>query len=227
MGSRDARGSKALLALHSSCPTLLSAVLLAGGESKRMGADKATLLLQGKPLWRYQIELLQSLAPSEILVSARTDPDWRPAHTNFVPDTVPSCGPLSGLTAAMGAIRGTHLLVLAVDMPFLTTAILKRMYGLVTLGCGVLPRIGSRAESVAAIYPRESFPKFSAALRSGELSLQRITNELVHAGLLAEMNVPEAEQSCYRSLNHPADLVHAIQRHPRGIKQLLDWKVVQ
>ena len=44
----------------------ISAVLLAGGESRRMGKDKATLFFGGKPLWQIQLELLRKLEPSEI-----------------------------------------------------------------------------------------------------------------------------------------------------------------
>ena len=51
-----------------------SAVLLAGGESRRMGTDKATFLFRGKPLWQAQLETLRKLRPAEIFLSARTDP---------------------------------------------------------------------------------------------------------------------------------------------------------
>src|ERR671924_2265756 len=98
----------------------LSAVVLAGGESRRMGCDKARILFGGKPLWQNQIELLRKLRPAEIFISAREDPAWRPADIPFVRDQPPSRGPLSGLAAAMHAIRTGHLLLLAIDMPKMT-----------------------------------------------------------------------------------------------------------
>ena len=79
----------------------ISAALLAGGESRRMGQDKATLVFHGKPLWQIQLDLLRKLRPREILLSARTDPGWRPADVHFVPDQTPSRGPLSGLAATL------------------------------------------------------------------------------------------------------------------------------
>src|SRR5690349_1598792 len=97
----------------------ISAVLLAGGESRRMGKDKATILFRGKPLWQIQLELLRKLNPSKILVSARTDPSWRPGDVQFVADVPPSRGPLSGLAASLAGLRTTHLLALAIDMPFM------------------------------------------------------------------------------------------------------------
>jgi molybdopterin-guanine dinucleotide biosynthesis protein A len=50
----------------------ISAVLFAGGESRRMGKDKATVLFRGKPLWQIQLDLLRALQPAEIFVSARS-----------------------------------------------------------------------------------------------------------------------------------------------------------
>src|SRR5204863_6464760 len=97
----------------------ISAVLLAGGESRRMGQDKATLLFHGKPLWQIQLELLQRLEPAGILVSARTDPAWRPADVQFVADDPPSRGPLSGIAASLAHMHTAHLLALAIDMPFM------------------------------------------------------------------------------------------------------------
>ena len=85
------------------CPSArlsLSAVLLAGGESRRMGTDKATFLFRGKPLWQVQLETLRRLRPAEIFLSARTDPSWRPDDVQFIADIPPSCGPLSGIAAS-------------------------------------------------------------------------------------------------------------------------------
>src|SRR5215469_1433267 len=95
----------------------LTAVLFAGGESRRMGADKATLVLDGEPLWSRQIRVLRELYPAKVMISARKMPDWCPADIEVALDEPPSRGPLSGLVAALGKIQTTHLLALAVDLP--------------------------------------------------------------------------------------------------------------
>ena len=184
----------------------LSAVLLAGGESRRMGEDKATVCFEGIPLWRRQIELLRSMHPIEILISARTDPGWRPPDTKFVADIPPSRGPISGLAVAIEMMQGTHLLALAVDMPLMTSSQLGAVSNLANNSVGVLPTIGNRAEPLAAVYPRESLPHFSAALRGNDFSLQRLTRGLIQAGLLTVVSVSESEAEVYRSLNMPEDL---------------------
>src|SRR5437868_998505 len=156
----------------------ISAVLLVGGESRRMGKDKAKLLFGGEPLWRIQLGLLRRLAPSEILISARKDPEWRPADVSFVADNPPSRGPLSGISAALARAATTHLLSLAIDMPFMNEQYLRSLCRGIEPSCGVIPVIGKRAEPLAAIYPVEARADFAAALSGSDFSLQKLAQEL-------------------------------------------------
>src|SRR4029453_2746705 len=142
----------------------ISVVVRVGGESRRMGKDKAKLLFRGKPLWQIQLDLLRKLQPTEVFVSARTDPVWRPPDLTFVPDEPPSRGPLSGLAATLARIRSSHLLVLAIDMPFMNEDHLRYLCHKIEPGRGVLPMIGNRAEPLAGIYPVEARADFANAL---------------------------------------------------------------
>ena len=184
----------------------ISAVLLAGGESRRMGKDKATLLFRGQPLWQIQLDLLRKLELAEIFISARTDPPWRPSDMQFVPDEPPSRGPLSGLAASLAGMRGTHLLAIAVDMPFMKEIFLHSLCDQIELGRGVLPMIGDRAEPLAAIYPAEAHVDLVEALSGTEFSLQSLTKELVKAGKLRALDVAKEEETLFRNLNDPVDL---------------------
>ena len=91
-------------------------MLLAGGKSRRMGRDKATIEWRGRPLWQWQIEKLCVLRAEKIFLSTQSDVPWRPADVEIVLDTPPSRGPLSGLAAALVATETNHLLSLA-EMP--------------------------------------------------------------------------------------------------------------
>jgi len=184
----------------------LSAVLLAGGESRRMGTDKATFLFRGKPLWQVQLDLLRELRPAEILLSARSDPDWRPADVEFVADEPPSRGPLSGVAASLGRIRTRHLLTLAIDMPFMSEKYLRSLCDQIEPQRGVLPMIGGRAEPLAAIYPEGARVDLVAALSGLDFSLQTVTQRLVAAGKLQPVSVEKEDQDFFRNINEPADL---------------------
>jgi molybdopterin-guanine dinucleotide biosynthesis protein A len=184
----------------------ITAVLLAGGESRRMGRDKATLLFRGKPLWQIQLGLLRKLQPAELFLSARTDPAWRPADVQFVADDAPSRGALSGLAASTAKMRTQHLLALAIDMPLMTEDFLRRLADCVMPGCGALPKIGDRAEPLAAIYPREANADFRNALSSANFSLQPLVRRLVDTGKLREISVAEQEQKLFLNVNELSDL---------------------
>jgi molybdopterin-guanine dinucleotide biosynthesis protein A len=183
-----------------------SAVLLAGGESRRMGRDKAGIIFHDEPLWRRQLRVLRDLGPEKVFVSARTESSWLPDDTELLLDEPPSRGPLSGLTKALIQMQTSHLLVLAVDMPFVTREQLRLLCSLVTEGSGVVPVIGERTEPLAAIYPREAAPEFIAALAGTDFSLQRLISKLVAAGKMRTFLVPEQDQRLYLSLNEPDDL---------------------
>jgi molybdopterin-guanine dinucleotide biosynthesis protein A len=184
----------------------LSAVLLTGGESRRMGKDKATLLFRGKALWQIQLNLLQKLEPAEILISARTDPVWRPPEVKFVRDDPPSRGALSGLAVALARMRSKHLLALAVDMPFMTEKYLRFLCDKIAPGHGVLPMIGDRVEPLAAIYPAEAHLDFVGSLSGGDFSLQTLTSQLVKEAKFQVIPVAQEEEGFFRNLNEPVDL---------------------
>ena len=183
----------------------ISAVLLAGGESRRMGRDKATLPWRGRPLWEWQIEKLRALHPEKILLSARSDVPWRPSDVEVIVDVPPSRGPLSGLAVALAAIKTDHLLTLAVDMPFMTTENLLTLCSLVTKGIGVIPTIEGRAEPLGAIYPKETGAAFQEALRGDNFSLQPLVRKLIALNMLREMPVSGSARRLYKSVNELRD----------------------
>jgi len=184
----------------------LTAVLLAGGESRRMGREKATSLFRGKALWQIQLETLERLRPREIFVSARIDPPWRRDDLVFVADVPPSHGPLSGLAASMNRMTTSHLLALAIDMPWMSNKYLEFLSAQIEPGCGVLPKIGDRVEPLAAIYPREAAIEAGRALASADFSLRSLTGELVALGKLRVVPVTQSEGKLFRNINEPADL---------------------
>lgn len=184
----------------------ISAVLLAGGQSRRMGEDKAAILFRNVPLWQIQLDLLRKLEPEQVFISAQTDPPWRPTDSKFVPDDQPSRGPLSGITAALSRISGGHLLALAIDMPFMTVSYLCGLCEKVKRGVGVVPIIENRAEPLAAIYPRDAHDDLVNALSGSDFSLQSVVAKLVAAGKLQPIQVSEQERSLFRNLNEPRDL---------------------
>ena len=183
----------------------LSAVLLAGGDSRRMGSDKATIIFRGEPLWKRQLDVLRGLHPERIFVSVRKEPPWLPDDTELLLDKSPSRGPLSGLTIALERTQTSHLVALAIDMPFMTSDQMLVLWNQATVGCGVLPMIGDRAEPLAAIYPRETGGDFLAALEGDDFSMQRLSRSLIQGGMIRVFDVPQHDEEFYQNVNEPAD----------------------
>ncbi len=97
-------------------------VLLAGGQSRRMGRDKALLDWQGQPLIERQLAALRASGVDGLRVSGE-----RPMHGGTA-DAQPHFGPLGGLASVAATLTGEpDLLVMPVDMPRLSSGLLRRL----------------------------------------------------------------------------------------------------
>jgi molybdenum cofactor guanylyltransferase len=190
-----------------SFPCGLAALLLAGGASTRMGQPKALLDCAGQPFWKMQMEKLQALNPDELFLSIPRELSlpsgpWRVLH-----DEKAELGPLSGLHAALQAMTGEWLVVLAIDLPDMTTAFLQNLYDTaLAKRCGLVPRLDGFYESLAAIYPRSVAGLCREHLASNDRSLQRFARQAMAEGLLSLYPVTEENRSLFRNVNWPADL---------------------
>jgi molybdopterin-guanine dinucleotide biosynthesis protein A len=183
----------------------LTAVLFAGGESRRMGADKATLIYEGEPLWSRQLQMLKELSPKKNFVSARIKPPWCPPEIETVLDAPPSRGPLGGLAAALGKIRTPHLLALAVDMPLMTAEHLRWLQSQVRPGCGVMPVWCGDSEPLCAIYPVEAREWAGVAMSGDDVALKSLAATLRGKKLMRDCHLTEDMMAHYQNFNSPAD----------------------
>ena len=174
-----------------------------------MGRDKASIILSGLPLWQRQIKVLNALCPNEILISGRLDGPYSESGFEIVADTIGEAGPLAGVAALLA--RATHplLLVLAVDMPFMTTAYLSTILKACGERIGVVAQHDGLYEPLAAAFPKAALPLAEAALSNGDHSLQRFVRDCFAAGLLEVYQIAVADLPLFRSVNSPTDLTHA------------------
>jgi molybdopterin-guanine dinucleotide biosynthesis protein A len=187
---------------------LLSGVVLAGGLSTRMGSDKALVEFEGAPLWRRQYSLIAQAGASDRMLSVRAEQTWPPLEVTRVVDAAPeSLGPLAGIAAAMAKARGSHLLVLAVDMPRVPLAWFTRLRERCSDRIGV---VGARAdgnyEPLAAIYPQAMLPMVRAAVSDRDLAMQKLVARAVEEGFLRVQEIPAGEEAWFENWNEPADV---------------------
>ena len=189
--------------LHSK-PVTLTAALFNGGESRRMGTDKATLNLAGKPLWLRQLETLRSIHPDKLLISARVRPVSSAQEIEIILDEPPSRGPLSGLLAAMKFMKTTHLLTLAIDLPRMTADHLLQLMQLASTNMGVILQRRGSINSYAQFIPLRRCDRMSHA--DGRLSLQSLVNTLIQKNGMRIHSVSDEERDLYSNLNTPDDV---------------------
>ena len=183
-----------------------SAALLAGGQSRRMGRDKALLPGKGHAfLWQRQLELLEELRPHRVFWSGFPRPGLGAAIA-VVADRVPDAGPLAGITACLEALETELLVVVAVDLPRMTVPFLRRLLLAGTAAHGIVPRRNGRFEPLAAVYPKAILPLAQRHLAEGRLALQEFASAGIAGGWLQALEVAPEHGALFHNLNRPEDL---------------------
>ncbi|MGE9291796.1 MAG: molybdenum cofactor guanylyltransferase [Puniceicoccales bacterium] len=186
-----------------------SAVILCGGKSRRMGRDKALLPVEGEPLVLRQIRLLQTLKPAEIFLSVREDGVAGielPVGVSPLPDAYGECGPLGGIATALENCSTAHVLVLAVDMPKLSSPVFGTLLEACDPGRGAIPRSSGGIEPLAAIYHRESLAVAREMLGEGRRSARGFAERCVGAGQAVFVDFSATGREEFTNWNRPEDL---------------------
>lgn len=152
----------------------VSAALLLGGASRRMGRDKARLAWDGVALATRTARLLAEHFEDVLLVGGDPPAD---APGRRVPDPEgPRCA-LRGLVAALAEARGERVLVVATDLPLLGPELLLALVAWPEADA-VLPRAEGRLEPLCALWARAAvLPRARARLAAGRLALHELVGE--------------------------------------------------
>jgi molybdopterin-guanine dinucleotide biosynthesis protein A len=150
---------------------LVSAIVLAGGKSQRIGADKALLELEGQPLIARVLEPLQRLT-NDVIIVAKDTAAYAHLGARMVADTSSEQAALIGLHAGLQAARHRLALAVACDMPFLDDRLLRFMIVASKAYDAVVPRMGGLPEPLHAAYRvKPCLAAVEAALQRGELKM--------------------------------------------------------
>ena len=185
----------------------VTGLVLAGGYSRRMGADKSALVLpDGRTLLRRQVALMQQAGVAEVLVARRRDQPPVAAPARTVIDIVHDHGPLAGIAAGLAQIAGGALLFLAVDMPFVSTAVLRRMIDLSTSGCGVVPHRGKGIECLIGVFPQTLAALAASRVAAGRLRVRDFAAVAEMSGHAMRWEIPPRLIPEFSNWNKPEDV---------------------
>ena len=143
----------------------ICAIILAGGNSRRMGNNKALINIGGRTLVEIMAERVLPLA-DKVFISANSPELFSFLPFPVVPDLCPNQGPLSGLQAVMRAHIYTLYITLACDLPRLPASLISRMLDEAEGFDAVIPRTpDGMAHPLAAVYRRTCLPAIEDALQ--------------------------------------------------------------
>ena len=149
----------------------VSGVIQAGGRSARMGGrPKALIELAGRSIIE---RVLAALAPAvdDVLVVTNTPELYAFLDLPMVGDVYPDHGPLGGIYSGLKAASGSAALTVACDMPFLHPDVLRLVAARAGEGDVVIPRVGSRLETMHAAYDKACLPHIAERLIAGRLKI--------------------------------------------------------
>ena len=182
----------------------LTVQIMAGGESRRMGRDKALVSLGGKTLLERAIETWGGWGKELFLsVGGEERGKLAPAGTYPVFDRFPACGPLGGLHGGLAECRTEFLLLCAIDTPFLTREHAQRLLDAIGTADACVYAVEGKAKPLFGLYRKSCLSVAQTMLVQGELSIDRLL-EMLHTVVL-EAEEPEA----FHSLDTPDELAAA------------------
>lgn len=188
-----------------------TAVILAGGDSQRMGSDKASLLLGGQTLLQRVIGAMQQVFP-RVIVSVRQP---RPEiDLPQVCDDQLYAGPLAGLAAGLEKIDTPWAFVVACDMPYLEPAMVELLADYRSDYQAVVPVVQGHPQPLAAFYSAGCLGTLRAHLAGGgKNSLRAVLDQLrVHYVDESELLKADPALHSFFDLDTPQDVTIAQKR---------------
>lgn len=145
-----------------------TAIILAGGDSHRMGRDKAILEFAGQTLIQSVLDTIQPLFPATIISVRQPRPE---INLPQVCDTEVNGGPLTGLVSALAQVNTPWVFVVGCDMPFVSSNLIKLLATNRAEYQAVVPVAYGRAQPLLAFYSSSCLTAMRANLALGDKSL--------------------------------------------------------
>jgi molybdopterin-guanine dinucleotide biosynthesis protein A len=182
----------------------VTGIILAGGQSKRMGTFKAFVRLKGKPLIDYALDALQEITPNVILSTGVKLFHYK--NLPVVEDVYPGCGPVAGIYSALRFSETDLNLVLSCDMPFVTAHVLNFIVEKATEHDGevTLPVDNEGyLQTLCAVYRKSTIPYFEQAFSRRELKLRTVIEKTNFKALQLKTDFKNYHPDIFLNVNTP------------------------
>ena len=187
----------------------ISAAIMAGGKSKRMGQDKAWIELDGEPLIKRVAIVLGQVADEVIVVA--NEPRYASLGLRVVKDGYPEGGALGGIATGVGAATHDTVLVAACDMPFLSANVWRALLGHAGEADVVIPRVGSELQPLHALYTKACVPHMARALAENRLRVIAFFDQVRVLPIEEpELRAVDPTLRAFTNVNTPEELADAL-----------------
>jgi molybdopterin-guanine dinucleotide biosynthesis protein A len=190
----------------------MTAIILAGGRSSRMGTAKALLPFAGEPLIVHNVRKLQPIFSDIVVVAAPGQPlPVLPARVIHDEDAYQ--GPVGGIYYGLRAIADDFAFVISCDAPFASIPLIHELVRLRTRHDIVVPQWGGRPQPLFAVYRTTVLPVLAAQLAAGELRpvslFEKVTTRIVQE---EEIRRFDPAGDSFINMNTPGEYAAALER---------------
>ena len=194
----------------------ISGIVLAGGQSSRLGMDKSFVNVKGQSLIEQIVAKLTRLSDDVVIVTNSPE-KYDHLEARLVGDIYPGKGALGGIYSGLRAVANAQSLVVACDMPFLDLNLLRYM---ILLACGhdvVIPRIGEFLEPLHALYSKSCLEPIDRLLARGGLKIVDFFSEVrVRYVEEEEVDIFDPQHLSFFNVNTLSDLEEMKKLARRG-----------
>lgn len=196
---------------------MITSIVLTGGGSSRLGMDKALALVGGKGLMQRVIERLAPISDKILVVGPLYHFSAPPGCIiESKEDLFPGKGPLGGVYTGLAASKSPYNIVVACDMPFLNTALLRYIIKLSPGFDAVVPRAEKGIEPLHAVYSKSCLSAIETQL-DNQLKITRFLNTAnVRYVEQSECQIFDPQLLSFFNINSQADLAQANVLAVRG-----------
>jgi len=185
----------------------ISAYIIAGGKSSRMGSDKGMLLLNETVFIEHIVKALQEAAIQNItIVSANSDYNF--LNCNRIEDVYPDKGPVGGIFTALSHSKTEQNIVLSVDVPLISSAIITWLIANIDDENLITQvKVLDKTSPLIAVYNKKAVHVFEEHLKKEQLRLRMVVEAIPHQTI----DVPVKWNSLLQNINTKEDYQNLIK----------------
>jgi molybdenum cofactor guanylyltransferase len=190
----------------------VTGIILAGGKSRRMGEDKRFITLGTATLLDRCRSVMTEHFEEVLIITAQDSPPLDGHGCRVYEDLVADCGSLGGLYTGLHHASCSRIFVVACDMPFLNSQLIKFFVSRDPDADVVIGRLPNGLQPMHAVYAKQALPWFERRAQARQLKIQDIVLEPSLKIAIAEASdwagIDPTSRS-FQNVNTPADLAAA------------------